>query len=215
VVGIPGRLDSISQTLTTQAADLSTSREQITTLTRVINEGITGFSAGLEAIKETTQTTSSASDIRHLETRSLLEQILHHVAGTATGKQNADNGLGVQDGSAATTPLGEEIPPTKRSPCEELKTTITRLCNVVYDRQLRGRVTPGEANDIISDLLLALELMRTDEFLQAGVTSNLVDQGVCSTCCRRHLADLRTSLAAVYSALLSARQVAVNDVGKD
>ena len=74
----------------------------------------------------------------------------------------------------------------------------------------------GEAKDIINDLLLALELMKSDDFLQAGVVSSLVvDPDTCSTCRGSHTADLQTSLTTAYEALLPNRQLMVNHTSMD
>ena len=86
---------------------------------------------------------------------------------------------------------------------------------LVNDNQLQGKLMSGDAKNIVSDLLVALEMMNSEDFFQAGVVPDLVDQGICSTCCKRHLDDLRTSLATVHAALVPTRQLMLNDTGKN
>jgi hypothetical protein len=141
---------------------------------------------------------------------SMLKEILQHVVRLTVNNQTSNDAVGIQGASvAASSPS-----PGRSEPCKELLNTITRLCSRVNDNRLRGRVNFEQAKDIIGDLLLALRLMKSDEFLQAGIVSSLVDRGICSSCRRCHSSDLRTCLTTAYEALLPTRQVTVNHAGK-
>jgi hypothetical protein len=132
------------------------------------------------------------------------------------GNQSPGRVIEVQDERvAARSPPDEGAHLAKNKSCRELENIITRLCNLVDDIQPQGRRMAREGKDLIGDLLQALELLRSEEFLQAGVMSSLIDQGVCSTCDRCHLPDLGESLTTVYSSLWLTRQVTVNAVGKE
>ncbi|KAK4034294.1 hypothetical protein C8A01DRAFT_18873 [Parachaetomium inaequale] len=158
--------------------------------------------AVLQRIQETIQMQTQQS---HLKTHGLLEQILQHVVRLPLGNQGPGRVVEVQDERAA-----EEAHLAKDKSCQELMNIITRLCCLVHDIQPQGRLMPREAQDIVGDLLQALELMKSEEFLQAGAMSSMIDQGVCSACCRHHLADFRDTVTTVYSSLWLTRQVTVN-----
>jgi hypothetical protein len=151
-------------------------------------------------------TMASTSTTNH----SMLKEILQHVVRLTVNNQTSNDAVGIQGASvAASSPS-----PGRSEPCKELLNTITRLCSRVNDNRLRGRVNFEQAKDIIGDLLLALGLMKSHEFLQAGLVSSLVDPGICSACRRCHSSDLRTCLTTAYEALLPTRQVTVNHAGK-
>jgi hypothetical protein len=221
VVDIPSRLESLlSREFATQQTDRETHlvvlKEQ-TVAIGAIDEGITRLSGALETTRTTIQATSSASANSHLETHALLRQMLQQLTGLSLGVQGPSRVVEVQDDGVTRSPLHEEAHLAdlkSEQPCKELTDIITRLCNRVTDNELQGRIVLREAQDIICDLLLALEVMKSEEFLQAACESGLVDRGVCSTCTRRHISDLRTTLTEVSAALVPARQVAVNDTGK-
>jgi hypothetical protein len=209
VVGIPSQLESISRELTAQQTARETHhavfREQTASL-GAVEEGITRLDGNLETMGETMRTIASASTTSH----NMLEEILQQVVRLTLSNQASSDAVKVQRARMATSSPS----PVKSEPCKELLSTITRLCSRVNDNRLQGRIKSREAKDIIGDLLLALELMKSGEFLQAGVVSSLVDQEICWTCRRRHSSDLRTSLTTAYEALLPTRQITVNHVGK-
>ena len=110
----------------------------------------------------------------------------------------------MQDEDMARSLSDEEAGVANGEPCKELMDIVTRLHARVDDNQLQGRIMLGEAKDIVRDLLLALEMMSSEDFLQ----------GICSTCCGSLVCDLRASLTTVHAALLPTRQVMVNGVGR-
>ncbi len=91
---------------------------------------------------------------------------------------------------------------------------ITRLGNRVNDNGLQGRVARANAKDILRDLLLALELIKSEKSLEAAVISGSIDPGVCPACGERHIGDLQTTMTTMYASLSQACQVTVNDLSK-
>lgn len=169
-------------------------------------------------MQATMQAMSSASATNHVEIRNLMEQILQAVTQPSLGNQSSGRVIEVQDddGMAKIPCHNEEAHPAKpkRLLCKELMDIVTQLCNRVHHNQLQGKIGSGEAKDIIRDLLSALEMMRSDEFLEAEGLSGLVNRCICSTCSRRHIDELRSGLTTIHEALSPMRQVTVNDVGR-
>lgn len=219
---MPGQLESIIGELTAQETARKTAQgtqlaifNEQTTILGGVKDGVKCLGSSFETMRGEIQTTFSASAASHLENRGLLEQILQHVAKVSLTDQGSSRVVDAQSESAAGSLRDEETHAAKNESCEELMNIITRLCCLVNDTNLQGRVMSGEPKDIIGDLLLTLELMRSEGFLQAGVMSGLINLSICSTCRQRHLNNLRTSLTTVYAALLQTRLVTVNHVGKD
>ena len=155
-------------------------------------------------MQTTIETLSSASATNHSETHDLLSQILQMVTNLSVGNQASSRVVEVQDEDVTKNLSDEEARVANGEPCKELTDIVTRLHARVDGNQLQGKIVSGQAKDIVKDLLLALEMMSSEEFLQ----------GICSTCSGSHVCDLRTSLTTVHAALLPTRQVMVNDVGR-
>ncbi len=155
-------------------------------------------------MQTTMETLSSASATNHIETRDLLSQILQVVTSLSVGNQASSRVVEVQDENEARGLSEKEAHAANGEPCKELTDIVTRLHARVDNNQLQGKIVSGEAKGIVKDLMLALEMMSSEEFLQ----------GVCSTCRGSHVCDLQTSLTTVHAALLPTRQVLVNDGGK-
>lgn len=158
------------------------------------------------------QAVYSISTTRADETHQMLKEILQQVVRLSLQSQEPRKAVEVQDQSPGKSPIAQEIDLNEGQPCWELMETITRLCDLVRDKQ--GRTTPSEAKDLIEGLLAALRFMMSREFLEAAVASGLVGKEFCPTCHKRHLGDLQTGLTAVYSALLSAQQITLNEAGE-
>jgi len=214
---IPARLDSICGELSAarDARDthLAAVNEQKTAL-QTVEGGITRLGGGLQTMQAAVQSMSLAAAANQAEILASLEQVLQKVAGLSLGNQTSNRVVEVQEGVAKSLP-DRQADAAKREPCKELTNIITRLCNRVNDSQLQGKVMSGDAKGIVSDLLLALDMVSSEEFFQANVVPGLVDQGICSACCKGHWADLRSSLATVHAALVPTRQLRLNDTGKD
>ena len=147
---------------------------------------------------------SSATATNHIETREILSQILQVVTSLSVGNQALSRVIEVQDQDVPKGLSDKKAHASNGEPCAELTDIVTRLHARVDDNKLQGKIMSGEAKGIVKDLLLALETMSSEEFLQ----------GICSTCRESHVCDLRTSLTTVHAALLPTRQVMVNDVGR-
>ena len=215
---IPARLDLMSGELAAarivRETHLAAVNEQRAAL-QGVEGGITSLGGGLQTMQAAVQTMSSAAAANQAEILASLEQVLQKVAGLSLGNQTPNRVVEAQGQGIAKGLSDQQKDAAKPEPCKELTNIITRLCNRVNDSQLQGRVMSGDAKGIVSDLLLALEMMSSEEFFQANVVPGLVDQGICSTCCEGHWADLRSTLGTVHAALAPTRQLRLNDTGKD
>ncbi len=216
VIGIPSQLDSIAATQeTAELAHIEIFNEQIqqTRTLGVVENGIKHVDRTTAIIQEAVRTASLTSEASHLRTQVMLEQILQQFTTFSPGDRSSSRVIEEGDESMTGSLQDEETSPVENKPCQGLASLISRVCSLVDDNQLQGRVASGEARDILSNLLQALEQMKSEQFLYAEVHSALFER-ICSTCRRRHLDDLGESLTSIYAALLSTWQVAVNTVGK-
>jgi hypothetical protein len=165
-------------------------------------------------ITEGVQSLTSSS----MQTHALLRQLLEQFAKFSVQQKEPESSPPVEthdnssDASEDGMELDEDSDVEEVHICSKLTETISRLCDLVRDKQ--GRPAPGESGSIIESLLKTLEFMRSGEFLEASVASRLMERGMCSACQRGHLADLQAGLTSVYVALVSVGQVIVNEPGK-
>lgn len=153
-----------------------------------------------------------------VQTQEILRQLLEMVVKLSVQQKEPEPTPAVEthDDSSDTPEdemeLDEESDVEEVHICSKLTETISRLCDLVRDKQ--GRPAPGESGGIIESLIKTLEFLRSGEFLEASIASRLMERRICSACQRGHLADLQAGLTSVYVALLSVRQVILNEPGE-
>ncbi len=211
---IPHQLKTIHGELAAQQtprqAQLTAMERQITRI-GAIEEGIIRLDGGLVTARQEIQALSLASATHHLEHGAILEQILQQVARLSVGYQASSQ---VSQAPNDGTSQAEEVQLVKRNPFEELLNIISRLCDQVKGNRLQGRIMSGEAKDVIGDLMLALDLIKSEEFLKAVGTPLLADQDLSPAWDASQTQELQEALATVCAELMLARKVAVNDAGK-
>ena len=173
---------------------------------------MTRLSGGLETTQAEIQALLSATATNDLQHRAMMEHILQLVTGLSLSNQTSSRGVHVEGGGVSQH---EETHPAKSEPCAELTNIVARLGNRVNDDGLQGRVAPAMAKDILCDLLLALELIKSERSLEATVIAGSIAPGVCPACGGRHIGDLQTTMTTMYAALSQACQVTVNDLSKN
>ncbi|SPO06532.1 uncharacterized protein DNG_09222 [Cephalotrichum gorgonifer] len=213
VFGVPDQLDMIKKELVSQRTTRETEtriwREQRMEW-REVPQNVGHAKNTLATIHKEVQVMSSSQAAGHSRTDAKLDEILEQLLTLQLQRQSSSRGVEVKgrDSHKQTPAKGLRVG-YKEETCSELMESLARLCRLADKKS--GRVAPGESEDIIKSLLAIMTWMMSQEFLRGATTSGLVDTKPCTSCDGQHLQDIRTCVSSVYSVLLSARHITLND----
>ncbi len=183
---------------------IATFHEQTKTVLGEVISTVTRIRADNSAVREAITTMSSLSAAGEDVTQGLLREILQQVAQLSLQGREPARVVEVQE--------EEILHLDDPQPCAELAGIISRLSELGGERT--GVASKKDGLNLIEDMSAMLEILLSREFQEAVTSPRRMQKRICPECGTGHLEDLQAGLEAVHGALMTTRQVTLNETSQ-